>query len=55
MNTLINTIESDSDSLTSSEVSSGGNTDSDTPSISQYGEEDDSLKSGGLHSLDDIT
>ena len=55
INALIDTIESDSDSITSSEVNSGGNNDSDTSSISQYGEEDDSLKSGGLHSLDDIT
>ena len=53
----MNTIESDSDSITSSEVSSGGNTDSDTSSRSHYGEDDDSIKSGGLHSLDntDIT
>ena len=54
---VINTIESDSDSITSSEVSSDENTDSDTSSRLQYGEGDDSIKSGGLHSLDntDIT
>ena len=52
---LIDTIESDSDSITSSEVSSDDDTESDTFSI--YGTEDDSTKSGDLHSLDntDIT
>jgi len=55
INTLINTLESDSDNIISSEVSSDDNTESDTSSI--YGTEDDSIKSGGLHSLDsnDIT
>ena len=43
---VINTIESDSDSITSSEVSSDENTDSDTSSRLQYGEGDDSINQG---------
>ena len=56
-NTIITTIESDSDSTTSSEVSSDGDSDSYTSSISQFGEEDDSIYTEGSNSLDntDIT
>ena len=53
INTLINTLESDSDTITSSEVSSDDNTESEASN----GSDDDSIKSGELHRLDstDVT